>query len=133
MLTNRSLRAKQRGVTMIGWIFLLIPMAMVVYAGIRLVPVYLNYSRVAKSLNQIADEAGGDGSATADSLRVALDKRLDIEGVEFPTIKEFTIKRSGAVWIMEVNYEESIPYISNVSLLTSFKKSVQVGKGAVGE
>ena len=133
MLTNRSLRAKQRGVTMIGWIFLLIPMAMVVYAGIRLVPVYLNYSRVAKSLNQIADEAGGDGSATADSLRVALDKRLDIEGVEFPTIKEFTIRKSGQGWIMEVNYEESIPYISNVNLLTSFKKSVQVGKGAVGE
>jgi hypothetical protein len=118
---------------MIGWIFLLIPMAMVVYAGIRLVPVYLNYSRVAKSLNQIADEAGGDGSATADSLRVALDKRLDIEGVEFPTIKEFTIKKSGQGWVMEVNYEESIPYISNVNLLTSFKKTVQVGKGAVGE
>jgi hypothetical protein len=133
MLTNRSLRAKQRGVTMIGWIFLLIPMAMVVYAGIRLVPVYLNYSRVAKSLNQIADEAGGDGSATADSLRVALDKRLDIEGVEFPTIKEFTIRKSGQGWVMEVNYEESIPYISNVNLLTSFKKTVQVGKGAVGE
>jgi len=133
MLTNRSLRAKQRGVTMIGWIFLLIPMAMVVYAGIRLVPVYLNYSRVAKSLNQIADEAGGDGSATAESLRIALDKRLDIEGIEYPTIKEFTIKRSGQVWIMAVNYEETIPYFSNVKLLVTFDKQAQVGKGAVGE
>jgi hypothetical protein len=118
---------------MIGWIFLLIPMAMVGYAAIRLVPVYLNYSRVAKSLNQIAEEAGGDGSATADSLRIALDKRLDIEGVEFPTIKEFTIRRSGQVWIMEVNYEESIPYVSNINLLATFRKTVQVGKGAVGE
>jgi hypothetical protein len=133
MLRNRSLRAKQRGVTMIGWIFLLIPLAMVGYAALRLVPVYLNYSRVAKSLNQIADEAAGDGSATADSLRIALDKRLDIEGIEYPTIKEFVIRRSGQVWIMEVAYEENIPYISNVNLLASFKKTVQVGKGAIGE
>jgi Flp pilus assembly protein TadG len=133
MLRNRSFRTKQRGVTMIGWIFLLIPMAMVGYAAIRLVPVYLNYSRVAKSLNQIADEAAGDGSATADTLRVALNKRLDIESIEYPTIKEFTIRKSGQVWIMEVAYEESIPYAYNVSLLTSFKKTVQVGKGSIGE
>ena len=29
---------KQRGVTMIGWVFLLAPMAIVLYAGIRVVP-----------------------------------------------------------------------------------------------
>jgi hypothetical protein len=118
---------------MIGWIFLLIPMARVGYAAIRLVPVYLNYSRVAKSLNQIAEEAGGDGSATADSLRIALDKRLDIEGIEFPELKDFVIKRDGQQWLIEVNYEEPIPFISNLSLLATFRKTVQVGKGAVGE
>ena len=64
---NASL-ARQRGVTMLGWVFLLIPVAMVGYAAIRLTPVYLNYMRVSKSLNQIADEASGDGSATAATL-----------------------------------------------------------------
>jgi hypothetical protein len=34
---------KQRGVTTIGWIFLLAPVAVVLYAGIRVAPEYLNY------------------------------------------------------------------------------------------
>ena len=37
---------KQRGVTMIGWIFLLVPVAIVLYAGIRVAPEYLNYYKV---------------------------------------------------------------------------------------
>ena len=37
---------RQRGVTMIGWIFLLIPVALVLYAGIRVGPEYLNYYKV---------------------------------------------------------------------------------------
>ena len=41
---------KQRGVTMIGWIFLLVPVAVVLYAGIRVVPEYLNYYKVVTAL-----------------------------------------------------------------------------------
>jgi hypothetical protein len=123
----RSCRKKQRGVTFLGWVFLLIPVAMVVYAGIRLAPVYLNYSKVARGLNQIADENQGNESTTERTLRVAIDKRLDIEGVEFPTTKDFLIRRDGRIWIMEINYEESIPFVANVALLVTFKKSVQIG------
>jgi len=43
---------KQRGVTAIGWIFLLIPMALTIYAGIRVTPVYLNYWRVVEAMNK---------------------------------------------------------------------------------
>ena len=50
MHRNCSFRSRQRGVTFLGWMFLLIPLAMVVYAGIRLAPMYLNYMRVARSV-----------------------------------------------------------------------------------
>jgi len=49
------MRHRQRGITFIGWIVLLIPVASVGYAGIRVVPVYLNYMKVAKALEQIND------------------------------------------------------------------------------
>ena len=51
------MRHSQRGITFIGWLFLLVPVAIVVYAGIRLTPIYLNYMRVAKSLTGLASEA----------------------------------------------------------------------------
>jgi Domain of unknown function (DUF4845) len=123
---------RQRGVTAIGWVCLLIPVALVLYAGIRLTPVYLNYMRVARSLSQIADEAKGDDSTNANSLRVALDKRLDIEGVEYPATKDFIIRKDGQAWIMEISYEEAAPYVSNVALLVTFRKSVQIGSTSKG-
>jgi len=125
------MRRKQRGVTFLGWVVLLIPVAIVVYAGIRLAPVYLNYYRVARSISQVAEEAKGDDTTNAGSLRSALGKRLDIESIEFPDLKDFTIKRDGPQWVIEINYEEPIPFIYNVSLLATFRKSARIGKGAV--
>jgi hypothetical protein len=133
MLRRYSFRAKQRGVTFIGWVVLLIPVALVGYAGIRLAPMYLNYMRVARSVSQIADEAKGDGSTTAQSLRVSLDKRLDIEGVEYPATKDFIIRRDGQTWVIEIAYEESAPFLSNVALLVTFRKIARVAGGTRAE
>ena len=47
---------KQRGVTMIGWIFLLIPVAIVVYAGIRVGPVYYEYFKLTSAIESTAKE-----------------------------------------------------------------------------
>src|SRR6185312_17300410 len=50
-LTGVSLmRRYQRGVTFIGWVILMVPMALVFYAGVRLTPVYLNYMKVRHTL-----------------------------------------------------------------------------------
>jgi hypothetical protein len=123
------MRRKQRGITLLGWIVLLIPVALVVYAGIRLAPVYLNYYRVARTISQVAEEAKGDDTTNAQTLRTALGKRLDIESIEFPDLKDFVIKRDGPQWVIQVNYEEPIPFLYNVSLLATFDKSARIGKG----
>ena len=46
------MRHRQRGVTAIGWVFLLIPMAIVIYAGIRIGPIYLDYYKVVQALKE---------------------------------------------------------------------------------
>ena len=56
---------KQRGVTMIGWIFLLIPMAMVLYAGIRVgsgIPELLQGA--SRAMKETADELKSDETLT---------------------------------------------------------------------
>jgi hypothetical protein len=120
------MRKNQRGVTFIGWLFLLTPVAIVGYAGIRIVPMYLNYSRVSQSMQQTAQESRADDSAQ--NIRFGLEKRLDINGVAFPDSKDFTIRRDGASWVLEVDYEESVPMVAQVSLTTKFTKSVRMGK-----
>jgi hypothetical protein len=120
------MRRSQRGITFIGWLFLLIPFAIVGYAGIRLVPVYLNYTKIARTLNQIAQE--GSGSDTQQNIRYSIEKRLDIEQVEFPDARDFSIKREGQSWLVGVEYEDGAPLLSNIYLTAKFSKSVRLGK-----
>jgi hypothetical protein len=119
---------KQRGVTAIGWVFLLIPMAIVIYSVIRLVPVYLTYTKVARSMEQMAQEVRAGDSAQ--SLRFALEKRLDIEGITFPDIKDFTIRRDGPSWVVEIEYEDGAPLLSNVEVTARFNKIVRIGEAS---
>lgn len=119
------MRHSQRGITMIGWLVLLVPVAIVVYAGIRLSPIYLNYMRVAKALAQTVSEAKGE-SANATTLRTSLDKHFDIEGIEHPTTKDIDIHREGEHWVAIADYEEVAPMFGNVSLLVQFHKQVEV-------
>jgi hypothetical protein len=118
------MRQSQRGVTLMGWLFLLIPLAIVFYAGIRLTPIYLNYMRVARSLQQLADEGKGD-TATASSLRGSLEKHFEIESIEHPGFKEIDIRREGEHWVAEANYQDVAPLFADISLLVQFDKRVE--------
>jgi hypothetical protein len=120
------MRHNERGITMIGWLFLLIPFAIVAYGAIRLAPIYLNYMRIARTLESMKTEIKADESANQVSIRNALNKHLDIEGVEFPTEKEFQIHRDGQTWIVDTAYEDVAPLFGNVSLLIKFNKSVTI-------
>ncbi len=121
------MRRTQRGVTFIGWLFLLLPVAIVVYAGIRAAPVYLNYVKVARVLQQTASESKADESVSAQSLRAAINRRFDIEEINYPDGKDVQITRDGQHWVLEVKYEDTAPLFANVALLLSFDKVAQTG------
>jgi len=127
MHNRHSSQRKQRGVTMIGWIFLLIPMAIVLYAGIRLAPIYLNYGKVVRTMERTAQETSGTDPLAA--VKAALEKRLDIEIIEFPDTKDFVIRRDGQAWVIDVSYEDSVPIVGNISLVATFQKTVRIGGG----
>ena len=122
----RHSRHSQRGVTFLGWLILLIPVAIVVYAGIRLTPIYLNYMRVAKSLDRLAQQQQDDGTTTAASLRAALDRSFDIETIEYPTTKDIDIHRDGDHWIAIADYQDMAPLFGNLSLQVQFHKEVDL-------
>jgi hypothetical protein len=121
------MRNKQAGVTFIGWVILLTPFAIVVYAGMRLTPIYLNYMKVSKALDKAGSELKGNTAKGADNIRVAIDKNFDIDMVEFPTTKDFKFTREDAVWVVEAAYEDEAPLFGNISIHVSFDKIVRIG------
>lgn len=123
------MRSRQRGVTFIGWVFLLAPLALVLYCVIRLTPIYLNYMSISKAMEQTAKEADA-GNPNAAVLRVALDKRLDIEGVSGFSAQDVKIERSGNDWVMSAGYEDVVPMLANISLLVQFDKKIKLNPQA---
>src|SRR5215469_3107191 len=122
------MRKRQLGVTAIGWLFLLTPFAVVIYAGIRLAPVYLNYMKVAKAMDQAGNELKASGVNPV-SIRTAIDKHFEIDMVDYPTTKDMKITRDNGQWVVESSYDDDAPLFGNVSLHVTFDKVVKISGG----
>ncbi len=122
------MRKHQRGITLIGWLILMIPVAIVFYAGIRVSPLYLNYMKVVHSLDSVATEISNDGQS-ADGLRNAVDKHFQIESVDYPDKKDLKITRVNNVWQIEANYDDQSPLFANIAILITFDKIVKLKSG----
>jgi hypothetical protein len=117
---------KQRGVTMIGWIFLLIPVAIVAYAALRVGPEYLNFYKVSQALAETATKLKSDEVLTAQTIRGAVEKRFDTGYVDNPKATDIVVTKADKGWEMTADYEVTTPLFGNLYLLMSFKKTVPI-------
>jgi hypothetical protein len=125
------MRKQQQGLTTIGWLILLIPLAIVFYAGIRLAPVYLNYMKVAHTLEQVSTEVDS-ASATIGGIRNSIEKHFEIESVDYPDSKDLKISRDNGVWVVEASYDDQAPLFANIFILVTFDKKVRLKGGSTG-
>jgi hypothetical protein len=117
---------RQAGITFIGWLLLLVPVAIVGFAGIRLTPVYLNYMKVTKAMKQTADEYADASPLNVGAVHKSLDKRFDIDSVDYPKVSDVAVGRVGEEWSLSVNYDDVVPLFGGISLLVHFEKRVPV-------
>lgn len=119
---------RERGVTAIGWLVLLIPLAIVIYAGIRLTPVYLNYMKVSRTLSEVASEYS-TGGATPDVIRNSISRHFEIDEVDYPSVKDISITRNGDAWQIEAAYYDQAPLFAHITMQVQFDKIVTLGGG----
>lgn len=117
---------RQQGMTFLGILVLVIVVGAWVYAGIRLVPKYLEYMRVAATLEKVRDEYDSNPGTTEFMLRKAVERHFDIEMVEIISSNDIEIKREGGIFTMRAAYDDTVPLVSNISFLLEFDKTVEV-------
>ena len=117
---------RQRGVTMIGWIFLLIPVALVFYAGIIAGPKYLNYYKVVEAMKKTATQMKSDETLTAQTIRFSLEKQFDTGYIDQPTVNDIAVTKGENGWEMNANYEQQVHMFGNMDLLMKFNKTVAI-------
>ncbi|HXA91694.1 MAG TPA: DUF4845 domain-containing protein [Steroidobacteraceae bacterium] len=118
---------RQRGITFVGWLVMIVPIALVAYAGMRVAPVYLNYMKVARALDATASNVRSDDSLNREAIRTTLIRHFEIDSIEYPMANDVSIQRDGRAWTLEAKYEDTAPLFANLSLLLSFDKVVHIG------
>jgi hypothetical protein len=122
---KQSVRQRQLGMTFIGLLCILVLVGAIGYAGVRLVPVYLNYMKLARTMESAASEFKGE-TGSLDGVRKSLDRHWAIEDITAVDQKDIEITKDDNGLQLHVAYDDAVPYIANVSLSVHFDKTVKV-------
>lgn len=118
------MKSKQAGITLIGFLVVLIVVGFFGYMAMKLVPAYTEYMGVSKAMTQVAS-AGVEGKSL-DDIRRDLMFKMGFQYVDDATIKpkDITLDRANNGATLHVAYDKQIPFIYNIDFLLHFEKSV---------
>ena len=122
------MRNRQSGMTFLGLLVLIMVVGSWVYAAMRITPLYLNYMKIAGTLEKVRDEYNSDPGTTEALLRNSVMRYFDIEMVneEVFTFRDVVIRKEGGKFTMTAAYEDTAPFVGNIYFLVDFDKTVEI-------
>lgn len=114
-------QTRQGGMSLIGFIFVLILVLFTVYIGIKLVPIYLNHFSVVSDMKAVADEPGS-ANTPPNIIRRNLITRLQVSYVDNVKPENITIDRSSGPPQLVVEYQVEEHLIGNIDVVVKFRR-----------
>lgn len=115
------LPARQKGMTLIGWVITLIIIGFVALIALRLVPVYMNSFTVGSIVDGLASDAGLS-SQDRGEVRSAFQKRLNINSVDIVTAQMLRFEDVAGGVRLVVEYEHRVDVLGNIDVVATFRK-----------
>ena len=123
---------KQRGITLIGFIIVLVVAGFFAYMGMILGPAYSEYYGVVKAMNTVA--AGASPNTTdMTEIRRALDRQFNVGYIDSVTGKDATLVRDKTGNSISMVYEVRKPFIYNIDFVVKFAHSAPLGSKTAGD
>ena len=123
---GRTLR-RERGMTTLGMLILVVFIGLFAFAAIRLTPVYLNYLKVAGVLEGVYEEFDRQAPTRA-AIRTSISRRFDVESVSEISARDIEVTAQDGGFLVAAKYDHTTPFISNVYFTVRFDKSKLVRK-----
>jgi Domain of unknown function (DUF4845) len=120
------MRRAQSGLSIISFIFTLIPLIACAFVGMRAVPVYSEYFTIRKVLQATADELGG--SASRPQYGQVFDRRAQIDDINSIRGADLKVTKEGPSTLLTAEYEKRIALLGNVSLVFEFSAQGKTSK-----
>jgi hypothetical protein len=120
------MKTKQTGITLIGFLLVLMVAGFFAYMAMKLVPAYSEYMGVVKAMNQVSSD-GVDGKSL-DQIRRGLMTKMDFQYVDDATVSpsDITIQQGSSGSELHISYDKDVPFIYNIDFLIHFDKSVPI-------
>ena len=123
MYCVRATQARQRGLSMIGFLFVAMVLVFIAILGMKLVPAYIEFTSVKKILNAMSQESDLKSKSNAE-IRSDFMKRANVGYVTVVKPEDLSIdRRGGGVPVITVEYAFRTPLFGNLSLIADFNAS----------
>lgn len=125
-------KGKQKGITLIGFIIVLVVVGFFAYMGMVIGPAYSEYYGVVKAMKFVANEAK-PGDTDFETMRRGLDRQFNVGYVDSVTGKDAKLIRDKAGNTLSMNYEVRKPFIYNIDFVMKFAYTVPLGSKTAGD
>ena len=106
---------REYGLSMIGFLFVIVIVALIAVLGMKVVPTVVEYSAIKKAI-QTAKQQG----QSAIEIQNAFNKARDVNYIESVDGKDLEIVKTSDGFDVSVAYEKRIPLVGPASLRKSF-------------
>ncbi len=114
--------SKQRGMSPVAWIAILLVVGFFAYFGSKVVPTYYTYYSLLDVVEGVKDDRVLRDSSLSE-LRSTLRKRMRLNDVDDVADNVVTIERRGGDVVATIDYQVREPFIANIDLLMTFERS----------
>jgi hypothetical protein len=116
---------KQRGLTLITWLIILMMIGFFIMLGLRMAPIYMQNYTVKNIVTDLQKEPLISRKPPGE-IRKMLMRRFDINGIENLGRENIKITRSGGTTKVEIVYETRRHIAGNVDVVVMFNESLDL-------
>ncbi len=120
-----DIRHHQRGMTAIGWLLVLGLIAFFTLITLRLVPLYLEFAKVASVFESLQTEPGVTRMSKGEILSL-IQKRFDVNDVANVNARDTKVSKDKGRLNISIQYERREHLISNIDVVATFDKNIEV-------
>jgi len=114
-----QMRTRQRGLSMLGFLFVAVVVVTCVMIGFRVLPSYIEYYSVQKALEQALADTQDLNSAA--EVRKAFQRRVDAGYIDSVSGRDIDVVKSKNEVTASASWTRKLPLVANASLLLEFE------------
>jgi hypothetical protein len=112
----------QRGLSMIGFLFVAIVIVVVAIVGFRMVPSYVEYFTIQSALEKSLRDAPDPTPAV---VKKSFEKYIAADYIDSVTASDLVVVKDGNIVTASVSWQKQLHMVGNVSLLLDFDAVAQ--------